>query len=96
MDYPDDIGILHQDISADAKTIPGGAKTTNDTPNFLISQNLPDINIIEFLTSLFKMFNLIAEVENTSNTSKVIKVKSIQQYMLKSKYVFLFYLLCTF
>jgi len=84
MDYPDDIGILHQDISADAKTIPGGAKTTNVTPNFLMSQNLPDINIIEFLTSLFKMFNLVAEVENTSNTSKVIKVKTLDQFYASS------------
>ena len=30
------------------------------TKQFIISQNLPNINVIDFLTGLFKMFNLTA------------------------------------
>jgi len=79
-----DEGNYGEQLSATDVTITATNKTTNATPNFLISQNLPDINIIEFLTSLFKMFNLVAEVENTSNTSKTIKVKTLDQFYASS------------
>jgi len=39
---------------------------------FIITEQIPDIKIIDFLTGLFKMFNLTAYVENNTNIIKVL------------------------
>jgi len=47
---------------------------------FLPTQRMPDMTILEFLSGIFKMFNLVAEVENTSNTTKTISVKTLDGF----------------
>ena len=45
------------------------------TKEFIISQNLPNINVIDFLTGLFKMFNLTAyEIDG------IIHVQTLESY----------------
>ena len=45
------------------------------TKQFIISQNLPNINVIDFLTGLFKMFNLTAyEIDG------IIHVQTLESY----------------
>ena len=39
---------------------------------FIITQQIPEIKIIDFLTGLFKMFNLTAYVEKNTNIIKII------------------------
>ena len=39
---------------------------------FIITEQIPDIKIIDFLTGLFKMFNLTAYVENNTDIIKVL------------------------
>ena len=39
---------------------------------FIIAEQIPDIKIIDFLTGLFKMFNLTAYIERNTNIIKVI------------------------
>lgn len=51
------------------------AFTTSTTFIFNISKQMPDIKIIDFLTGLFKLFNLTAFVENG-----VIKVKTLNDF----------------
>ena len=47
------------------------------TKEFIISQNLPNMNVIDFLTGLFKMFNLTAyEVDG------IIHVQTLESYYL--------------
>jgi hypothetical protein len=48
---------------------------TNNTFTFDISQQIPDIKILDFLTGIFKIFNLTAYVENG-----VIIVKTLNDY----------------
>tara|TARA_R110002020_G_scaffold453806_2_gene668895 strand:- start:11478 stop:14462 length:2985 start_codon:yes stop_codon:yes gene_type:complete len=48
--------------------ISGGALTFNKG-KFSISKNMPDMNVIEFLSGLFKMFNLVCFVENAEDSS---------------------------
>jgi hypothetical protein len=42
----------------------------NNTGVFYSHLNMPDMTILEFLTGLFKMFNLVAQVRNDSPTQK--------------------------
>ena len=39
---------------------------------FIITEQIPDIKVIDFLTGLFKMFNLTAYIERNTNTIKVL------------------------
>ena len=52
-----------------------GAYNTNSTFTFNIEQQIPEIKIIDFLTGLFKLFNLTAFVENG-----VIQVKPLDDF----------------
>ena len=45
------------------------------TRSFIITEQIPDIKIIDFLTGLFKMFNLTAYEENG-----IIQVKTLDEY----------------
>lgn len=47
---------------------------------FLATEWLPDMTILDFLTGLFKMFNLVAEVEDTSPTLKTISIKTLDGF----------------
>jgi len=58
----------------------GSSLTSNNTGVFYAKNNMPDMTILEFLTGLFKMFNLVAEVRNDSNTQKTIVVKTLDDY----------------
>jgi len=71
--------------------IPGGPINVSKTP-FSIKENLPDMSIIDFLTGLFKMFNLVCFVEGTENSSyttsksnmKRIRVMTFDSYYSSS------------
>jgi len=52
-----------------------GAYNTNSSFTFNVDKQIPDIKIIDFLTGLFKLFNLVAYVE-----SNVIQVKPLDTY----------------
>jgi hypothetical protein len=51
--------------------------THNNSFSFIISQQIPDLKIIDFLTGVFKMFNLTSYVDD--NTGEVI-VKTLDNY----------------
>ena len=68
----------------------GGTVTRSDAPNFgeaqiligsagrfLITDNIPNMKVMEFLSSLFKMFNIVAEVDSDLN----IKCSHYDQFM---------------
>ena len=63
-------------------TISSGPFTTTAVFQFNINQRDPDIKTIEFLTGLFKMFNLTAFQDETlpDETNSVIKVIPLQDY----------------
>ena len=52
-----------------------GSYTTNGTFKFNVSKQMPDIKILDFLTGLFKLFNLTAFVENNR-----IKVQPLDDF----------------
>ena len=58
--------------------------TTNSTGVFYTTENLPDMTVLEFLSGLFKMFNLVAEVRNDSLTQKTIVVKTLDDFYTSS------------
>ena len=45
---------------------------------------MPDVTVLGFLTGLFKMFNLVAEVRNDSPTQKTIVVKTLDDFYSSS------------
>jgi hypothetical protein len=49
--------------------------TFNNTRSFIISEQMPEMKVIDFLTGLFKMFNLTAYTENGT-----IIVKTLNEY----------------
>ena len=57
---------------------------TNTTGVFYTRENLPDITVLEFLSGIFKMFNLVAEVRNDSPTQKTIVVKTLDDFYTSS------------
>jgi hypothetical protein len=46
-----------------------GDASIGDAGLYLIHKNLPKMKIMEFLSSIFKMFNIVAEVDNLLNVS---------------------------
>lgn len=42
----------------------GSSQSLTDKPTFVVSDNMPEIKVIDFLTGLFKMFNLTAYFED--------------------------------
>ena len=53
-----------------------GNFSTSSTVEFIIPQQIPEMTIIDFLTAIFKMFNLTAFVDN----SGVIVVRTLDSY----------------
>lgn len=55
---------------------------TSTTFQFVVSQQMPDMKVLEFLTGLFKMFNLTAYVDqdNSTTTTTRIKVEPLDDY----------------
>lgn len=41
--------------------------TVNSVADYITSEYIPDMRVMDFLKALFKMFNIIAEVDNNSN-----------------------------
>ena len=60
-----------------------GTFTTSTTFQFTITQQIPKMKIIDFLTSIFKMFNLTAFVNDTGT----IVVKTLDSYFASSSQV---------
>ena len=60
-------------------TFKSASFTHTNNSNFIITQQIPEMKIIDFLTGIFKMFNLTAYVDNT--TDQVI-VKTLDSYYL--------------
>jgi len=59
----------------------GSTFQSNSTIQFVITQQIPEMSIIDFLTSIFKMFNLTAYVDNAG----VIVVKTLDSYYAAGK-----------
>lgn len=70
LDYNNPLGGIT--IEKDYST---GSFTTNTAFTFNVSKQMPDIKIIDFLTGLFKLFNLTAFVEND-----IIQVKPLDDF----------------
>ena len=58
--------------------------STNQVPQFNINQQIPEMKIIDFLTGLFKMFNLTAYVDNVGT----IVVKTLDSYYAASTNIY--------
>ena len=58
--------------------------TTNSTGVFYTHENMPDMTALDFLSGIFKMFNLVAEVRNDSTTQKTIVVKTLDDFYSSS------------
>ena len=72
-----------------------GPIDTSDPLEFSITENMPDMSVIEFLSGIFKMFNLVCYVEGGINTTygnynanttnlKNIRVKTLDSYYSSS------------
>ena len=72
------------DISIPDIVRTGTTLATNSTGVFYTHLNMPDMTVLEFLTGLFKMFNLVAEVRNDSSTQKTIVVKTLDDFYSSS------------
>ena len=60
--------------------IPGSSLNITGTPNsFHIPENMPDMTILEFLSGIFKMFNLVCFVEGTENSSYTTTQSNIKR-----------------
>ena len=47
---------------------------------FLPTEKLPDMTILDFLSGIFKMFNLVAEVNDTGVSTKTISIKTLDGF----------------
>ena len=74
-----DYGVSVDDVVRSADTI-----TTPQQTNFKIQDNFPDMTILEFMSGIFKMFNLVAEVRNDSPTQKTVVVKTLDDFYTSS------------
>lgn len=70
-----DLDPLYYPDSAAEYPMQSGGFTFNNTRTFAVSEQIPDIKVIDFLTGIFKMFNLTAYTENG-----VIVVKTLDEY----------------
>lgn len=65
-----------ENTSAVAKNYSSSPFTFQDEFQFILTQQLPDIKVIDFLSGLFKMFNLTAYVEDDGT----IKVQTLDSF----------------
>jgi len=80
------IGVIDREFNINAPDIVRTATslTTNNTGVFYTLDNMPDMTVLEFLSGIFKMFNLVAEVRNDSSTQKTIIVKTLDDFYTSS------------
>lgn len=80
------IARIEQDygVYVDNKTRTANTITTPQQSNFFISKNFPDMTILQFMSGIFKMFNLVAEVRNDSPTQKTVVVKTLDDFYISS------------
>ena len=71
-------GVIYT-LFANSTNAATGAYNTNSTFTFNADKQIPDMKIIDFLTGIFKLFNLVAYVENN-----VIQVKPLDTYYATS------------
>ena len=57
----------------------GGSQSTT-LPEQNISDHLPDMKVVDFLTGLFKMFNLTAYVQEPIAATPVVEIKTLDDY----------------
>jgi len=69
-----------ENTSAVSKTYSTSSFVFQDEFQFIITQQLPDIKVIDFLSGLFKMFNLTAYVEDDGT----IKVQTLDSFYATS------------
>lgn len=53
-----------------------GTQTVGDDPSFNITEQIPEMKVMDFLSGLFKMFNLVAEIDDQN----VVTVKTLNDY----------------
>lgn len=63
------------DITLDATNGATGAYNTNSSFTFNVDKQMPDMKVIDFITGLFKLFNLTAYVEDD-----IIQVKTLDSF----------------
>lgn len=54
--------------------------TLNSALEFIITEQIPDIKVIDFLTGIFKMFNLTAYITYEPNGQQIINVKTLDSF----------------
>lgn len=59
---------------------PFGGSTSNTIGTLSIEDHFPDMKTIDFLTGLFRMFNLTAYVEDPLEATPIIEVKALDDY----------------
>ena len=70
----------NDDISYNDIVIAGSSLNITGTPNsFSITENMPDMTILDFLSGIFKMFNLVCFVEGTENSSYTTTQSNIKR-----------------
>ncbi len=74
----------YQDISIPDIVRTASNLIANSNQIFYTHENMPDITVLDFLSGLFKMFNLVAEVRNDSRTEKTIVVKTLDDFYVSS------------
>lgn len=74
----------YQDISIPDIVRTASNLIANSNQIFYTHENMPDITVLDFLSGLFKMFNLVAEVRNDSPTEKTIVVKTLDDFYVSS------------
>lgn len=76
-DYRKRLGGTQRTLIANSSNTGTGAFNTNSSFTFNINKQIPDMKILDFLTGLFKLFNLTAYVVNG-----VIQVKPLNDFYL--------------
>jgi hypothetical protein len=59
---------------------PSVALALNSSLEFIITEQIPDMKVIDFLTGIFKMFNLTAYVTYTATGQQIINVKTLDSF----------------
>ncbi len=55
-------------------------QSLNSSLEFIITEQIPDMKVIDFLTGIFKMFNLTAYITYTATGEQIINVKTLDSF----------------
>jgi len=59
---------------------PEAIVSLNSSLEFIITEQIPDMKVIDFLTGIFKMFNLTAYITYEANGQQIINVKTLDSF----------------